>query len=531
MSRIFRAVCCTLLIFLGSEVWAGGVLRLGNNAEPETLDPHKAQSVPAANILRDLYEGLTIEDPHGNVIPGAADRWEISNDERVYTFHLRENARWSNGDPVTADDFVAGLRRSADPRTGSGYAQILAPIENAEAVTAGRLPPEALHVSALDAHDLQIRLRAPTPYFLGLLNHQATYPIHRPSLQKYGEQFARADRLVGNGAYRLVEWVVQARVTVERNPYYWDNMHTSIDRVEYFPTEDAGSEFKRYRAGELDVTSTIQATQLPWIRTHLSGELHLEPYLGVSYYGFNLTRPPFRDNLKLREALVLAIDPAIIVDKVMQGAGVPASGWILPGMPGYEAQRTAWADWPWPRRIGEARRLYAEAGYSPQHPLNVEIRYNTQNDNRRIATVMAAMWKQTLGANVSLVNEEWKVFLQNRRQRAVTQVFRGSWIGDYNDPLTFLEILGSHHGMNASGYASATFDALLARAAAEPDPQRRMRTLEAAEREVLTDLPVLPISFYVSKHLVKPRVLGWENNIADIHYSKDLRIAPESAPH
>jgi oligopeptide transport system substrate-binding protein len=521
---LYAGIVCTMAN-------AAQTLRLGNGAEPETLDPHKAESVTAANILRDLYEGLTLQSPSGEVVPGAADRWSISSDGLVYTFHLRDNARWSNGEAVTADDFIAGLRRSADPKTGSPYSQILAPIENAAAVTAGRLPPQALAVTALDAHDLEIRLHAPTPYFLGLLSHQATFPIHRASLQKYGDRFTRPGQLVGNGAYRLVEWVVQARVALERNPYYWDAAHTAIDRIEYLPTEDAASEFKRYRAGELDVTDTVPLPQLPWIRERLGSELRIAPYLGISFYGFNLTRPPFRGNLKLRQALTLAVDPAIIVDKVMHGAGVPAEGWVPPGIAGYHAQSLPWADWPWPRRIAEARRLYAEAGYSEQHPLDVEIRYNTQNDNRRVATVIAAMWKQTLGVRVTLVNEEWKVFLQNRRQRAVTQVFRGSWIGDYTDPFTFLEILGSHNGMNDSGYASPAFDALLARASTEADPPQRMRLLEAAERQVLADLPALPISFYVSKHLVKPHVLGWQDNLADIHYAKDLRLAPETASH
>ncbi|MEJ2175352.1 MAG: peptide ABC transporter substrate-binding protein, partial [bacterium] len=205
----------------GTERATEQVLRKGNGAEPETLDPHRAEGVPAANILRDLYEGLTIEAPDGEVVPGAAESWTISADGRVYTFRLREAARWSNGDPVTAEDFVYGLRRSADPATLSEYSAILYPIENAEAVTRGELPPSALRVRAIDAHTLEIRLHSPTPYLLGLLNHASTYPVHRPSLEQHGERFARAGNLVGNGAYRLDEWQVQSHIRLVRNPYYW----------------------------------------------------------------------------------------------------------------------------------------------------------------------------------------------------------------------------------------------------------------------------------------------------------------------
>jgi oligopeptide transport system substrate-binding protein len=521
--RITIAVA-TIALFTSHASAASSELLIGNGPEPETLDPHKSEGVSTANILRDLYEGLTAESPRGDIAPGVADRWTISADGRTYTFHLRDDARWSNGDPVTADDFVAGLRRSADPKTGSSYAQILSPIENADEVTAGRLSPDYLGVQALDANDLQINLKSPTPYFLGLLSHQAAYPLHRPSLQRFGDRFTRPGNLVGNGAYRLVDWVVQARVTLERNPYYWNNAHTSIDRVVYIPTEDAASELKRYRAGELDVTYQIPLSQAPWIRTHLANEFHLAPYLGVYYYGLNLTRAPFRDAPKLREALALALDSRLIVDKVMHGIVVPATGWVPPGIADYVPQRSPWSDWPRERRVAEARKLYAESGYSAERPLEVEIRYNTQQDNKRIATVIAAMWKQSLGAHATLVNEEWKVFLQNRRARRLTQVFVGSWIGDYSDPFNFLEILQSGSGLNASGYASPQYDALLAAIAAEADPQARTGRMEAAEQLLLADLPVIPIYFYASKHLVKPHVQGWQDNVADHHYSKDLSL-------
>lgn len=500
------------------------VLRAGNGPEPATLDPHKSEGVSDANILRDLYEGLTSVSPTGAVIPGAAERWDISADGLEYVFHLRDAARWSNGDALTAEDFVFGLRRSADPRTASNYSQILTPILNADAVTSGHQPPETLGVDALDTHTLRIRLKAPTPYFLGLLSHSTTYPIHRASYERYGAGFARPGRLVSNGAYQLAEWVVQSQVTLRRNPHYWNNAATSIDTVIFVPTEDLNSELKRYRAGELDVTYEIPLVQAPWIREHFGRQLRVATYAGTYYYGYNLTRPPFKGSPALRRALALVVDRDVIVNKVLKGVAKPAYGWVPPGVWNYTPQQPEWATWSRERRLAEARRLYAQAGFTAEHPAEVEIRYNTNEDHKRIATVIAAMWKQTLGVRTSLVNEEFKVFLNNRNLKRVTQAFRASWIADYDDASAFLDILHSTHGQNDSGYKNPVYDALLAQAAHEPDLARRRELLQQAERVALDDDPLLPIYYYVSKHLVKPWVDGWQDNILDYHYSKDLRI-------
>lgn len=500
------------------------VLRAGNGPEPATLDPHKAEGVSEANILRDLYEGLTSVSPTGEVIPGAAQRWDVSRDGLSYTFHLRPAARWSNGDPVTAQDFVAGLQRAAAPATGSTYSQILTPILNADEVTAGKLPPEQLGVQALDDLTLRIRLKGPAPYLLGLLGHSTTYPVHRPSLAQHGAAFARAGKLVSNGAYRLSEWVVQSQVTLLRNPHYWNNAATVIDKVVYYPIEDVNSELKRYRANELDVTYEIPLVQARWIRENLGKELRIATYAGTYYYGFNLTQPPFRNNPALRKALALAVDRDVIVNKVMHGIAKPAWGWVPPGIWNYTPQQPEWAGWTRERRLQEARRLYAEAGYGPGRPAEIEIRYNTHDDHKRIAIVVAAMWKQALGVRTQLVNEEFKVFLNNRNLKRVTRVFRASWIADYDDASAYADILHSTHGQNDSGYSSPEYDALLARIAQEADPAKRRELLQQAERMALEDGPLMPIYYYVSKHLVKPWVDGWHDNILDYHYSKDLRV-------
>jgi oligopeptide transport system substrate-binding protein len=520
--------CAALLLALacGTAGAAPQVLRIGNGIEPESLDPHRAEGVSAGNIVRDLFEGLTAVAPRGGVIPGAAESWDVSADGRVWTFHLRPTARWSNGDAVTAEDFVAGLRRSADPATGSSTSQILAPIANAAEVIAGRVPARQLGVAALDERTLRIALRQPAPWFAGVLAHPSTFPVHRPSLAKFGAQFARPGQLVSNGAYRLAEWAVQSHVTLERNASYWNDAATRIDRVVYLPTEDVGSELKRYRAGELDVTASIPLAQAPWVRANFGPQLHVATYLGTYFYGFNVTRPPFAGNAALRQALAMAIDRDVIAQKVMNGVAAPAWTFVPPGTAQYGAPLPAWAAWPREQRLAEARRLYALAGYSAVRPLDTEIRYNTNEDHKRIAVVVAAMWKQFLGVHVALVNEEFKAFLHDRKLRRATQVYRASWTGDYDDASTFLDLLRSDHGKNDSGWSDADYDRLTGEAAAEPDAAGRRELLAQAEARLLDQAPITPIYFYVSKHLVAPRVRGWQDNVLDYHYAKDLQLAP-----
>lgn len=526
MRAVLAALGLSSMLAVTVAAAESGVLRIGNGQEPETLDPHRAESVSALAILRDLYEGLTSVAPDGRIVPGAAVGWRVLHGGRVYFFDLRPQARWSNGEPVTAQDFVAGLRRSVDPATGGSFGGMLSPIVNATEIAAGRLPPERLGVQAVGPLRLRIELTAPSPQLLGLLAHPSAFPVHAPSVRQWGDAFARPGRLVGNGAYLLQTWIVQSQITLARNVHYWNDVATHISQVRYLPTEDVGSELKRYRAGEIDITYQIPLVQAPWIRRQLGDELRLATYLGVYYYGFNVTRPPFKDNRALRQALAMAVDRELIVNKVMNGVAQPALGWVPPGTSGHRGRAPAWMHWPRERQLAEARRLYAEAGYSEARPLEIELRYNTHEDHKRIAVVIAAMWKQHLGVRTRLFNEETKVYLHNRRQRQVTQVFRATWIGDYDDVSTFTDILQSSHGQNDTGWADAEYDALIAGAAAAVDPLQRQQMLAAAEARLLSEWPVIPIYWYVSKHLVKPRVQGWQDNLLDYHYSKDLRLLP-----
>jgi len=507
-----------------ADAGEGMVFRRGNGGDPDTLDPHRSEGTGSGTILRDLYEGLVGETVTAELRPAGAERWEISDDGRMYTFYLRKDARWSNGDPVVAADFEFGLRRSVSPQTASSYAQLLKPIRNAGDVIAGTLPPEALGVEAIDSHTLRITLAAPTPYLLGMLTHTSAFPVHRPSLAEHGERFTRPGKLVSNGPYVLDEFVAQSHVRLVRNRYFRENDQVAIDTVYYFNTEDRNAELKRYRAGELDYTFVIPTTQLRWIRENLGDELRSAPYLSVYYYVLNLSRPPFKDNLALRQALSMAIDRRTLVEKVTGVGEVPAFGLIPPGVAGYQPQAYAWAGLDDAARLAEARALYEQAGYSRVSPLRTEIRYNTSENHKKIAVAIAAMWKQALGVETTLVNEEWKVFLQTRKNRDAWEVFRFSWVGDYNDANTFLEIMHSQHGQNDAAYASPGYDALLDAAAAETDMQSRATLLQQAERKMLNDYPVMPLYFYVSKHLVKPWVKGYQPNIMNRDQTRYLRI-------
>jgi len=502
------------------------VLRKGNGAEPETLDPHRAQSVGASNILRDLYEGLVSKAPNGDLEPGGASAWEISEDRTTYTFNLRKDAMWSNGEPVTAQDYAYGLRRVVAPATGSPYAQVLAPVVNASAIIQGDLPPSSLGVEVLDKHRLRIQLNSPTPYFLGLLTHSSTYPAYRENIESHGDSFTLAENSVTNGAYVLSEWVVGSHIRLKRNRLYWDDEHTGVGQVDYLPITDVSSELKRYQAGEIDWTSSVPVPQLDQIREHIPEQLKTVPTLGVYYYGLNVTKPPLADAPELRRALSMALDREIITEKITRGGEIPAYSWV-PGVVGdYQGPRMDFANWPREKRLAEAKRLYQAAGYSENKPLHLEIRYNTSESHKKLASVVANMWKVNLGVDTELINEEWKVFLQNVRSKQLTQVYRAGWIGDYNDPNTFLELMGSRFGLNGAGYKNPEYDALLEQIAVLPGGDKRQALMHQAEAILLRDQPVIPLYFYTSKNLIKPYVKGFEGNVLGHYYSKDISIEP-----
>ena len=500
------------------------ILVRGGGPDPDSLDPQKARGFEAQSVLRDLCEGLTTLDKHAAVAPGVASTWGASPDGKTYVFKLRREARWSNGQPLVAADFVAALERLVDPATGSGYAEYIDAIVNAADITAGRKPPRSLGVTAPDDSTVAIQLATAAPYLPTLLSHPATCPVHRPTLAQHPEGFARPGVMVSNGAFVLKEWVQGSYILAARNHYYWNDAATHLDAVKYLLIPDENAELARYRGGELEITFVVPRGQFDWIKAHLAAELHVFPQLATNYYGFNLRRPPFRDNLKLRRALSLVVDRDKLAQLVLRVGELPAWGWVPPGVDHYTSQSFDYRSAPLGERLREAQRLYAEAGFSREHPVRFELRYNSGEVHTKLAVAVASMWKEALGADVRLTQVEFKSLLQDI-DRGDVEMFRSSWTGDYNDAYTFAQYLKSDFGVNLPHYSSAEYDALVTRAAAETDAGRREALLEEAERVALREHPLIPLYFYVNKHLVKPEVLGWYDNVMNVVYSRDLALS------
>lgn len=531
---VFGIVLAVLLLSLascggpGPDAPAERVLNRGLGSAPDSFDPHKARSVQSGTVLRDIGEALLTHTPDGQLTGGVAEAWEISDDGLVYTFTLRADARWSNGEPVTAEDFVYSFRRLTDPATAAFSAESAAPVENAEEILAGDLAPEELGVQAVGERQLEIRLAQATPYFLSLLAHTSTQPVYAPGVERHGDAFARPGNLVTNGPYRLVHADPASLVEIERNPYYWNGAETAIGEVHYHVLSQPASEYNRYRAGELDITDSVPAESFAAIREAHPDELRVAQTLAIYYYGFNVTKPPFEGNPDLRAALSMAIDREVLVERITGRGEAPAYSFVPPGLPGYEPPKLPFADLSRQERIDRARRLYDRAGYSDDNPARIELRYNTLDTHQRIAEAVQVMWRDVLGVETELINEEFQVLLANMRAREVTQVFRSAWSGTYLDAHSFLSILESGNEANLTGFANAEYDALMRRAETEANPKTRRLYLEKAERVLLSEHALIPLYYYVSKHLVSPDIEGWQDTILDYHYSHHLSFrAPD----
>ena len=486
---------------------------------------HRARSEAALTILRDLYEGLTEVGADGAPKLAAADACSVSTDGKRYTFHLRANARWSNGEPLVAEDFAAAWRRLVDPRNGAQYAQLLEPVRGADNITAGRADPATLGVRSENAATLVVDLVRPTPYFLALLAHPATFPIHRATLQRYGRAFAKPGVMVSNGAFVLTRWDFGSHLVAARNPRYWDDESTRLDGIEYYSSAEPAAELRAFRSGELDVTSTIPPAQFVWIKEHLGPQLHVAPQLAVYYLGLNLRIAPFAKSPQLRRALSMVIDRERLVQSVT-GTGETAAYTFVPATTSnYASPKVDYEQWPMEQRIARARQLLRDSGML-QPPLAIELRYNGGELHSRIAVAVGRMWKEALGIEVSLHAEEFKVLLQDIDRGDVVQVFRGSWLADYDDAYGFLQVLQSGFGINLPHYANPEYDALLAEAAGDGDVGNRRVLLQRAEELMMRDQPLIPLFFYVSKHLVSPQVIGWYDSSMNVVYSKRLTKDP-----
>lgn len=500
-------------------------LRRQIDMAPRTLDPALSTDVPSQRILDDLFEGLTRIDGEGNVMPGVASTWERSADGLVWTFHLRNDARWSNGAPVVAQDFVYGWRRTVDPVTASEYAQQYAPLRNGLDVAAGRKPVDALGVKALDDRTLRVELSSPTPYFLYLLTNNYFAPVHEATIRAKGADWTRPANMVSNGPFALKDLVINGAVTLARNTKYWDAASVRLDTVTYYPLNDRGAATSRYLAGDVDVTDGFNLEDLDWLRRDLGEQVRLSPYFGIAMLGLRVGKPPF-DNKALRQALNLAVDRDILMDKLLHGLYLPAYDFVPP-YPGYVPDVPDWASWDADRRHARARELLKEAGYDARHPLEIELSHQiTNGDSRRMLEAVAAMWRMNLGIKVSLSMSEWRVFIQDRRL-GKHGLFWHAWIGDYPDPYTFLSLFSKEDGNNHPRYASERFESLLGEAVATPDDARRLSLFREAEAQLNEDAPAIPIYYYQSRHLVRPYVRGWLGNVMDRNPSRNLWLSAE----
>lgn len=510
MSMTRRCIqSCLLGLCLLAACVQAQVLHRGLGPEPDALDIHLAQSLSALNVLRDLHEGLVSFDSRAELVPGVAERWSVSADGRTWTFELDSQARWSDGERIVAADFVRGWQRALDPATASPTAGLLDVVAGARERRIGAVAASAVGVRAVAEDRLEVRLLRPVPWFAELLTHPVTFPW--PGLQtRYSGPFTLSRRIPG------------AHLVLAANPDFRAADQVALSEVHWHVIEEPNVELNRYRAGQLHITETIPPGRLDWLRQQFGDELRIAPYLGSFFLAYNVAREPFIEQPGLRRALSLVIDRELLTERVLGAGELPAWRLVPPGMPGWPDddpgdQRSMTA------RIAEARRLYQAAGYSPRRPLQVEIRFNTSLAHRRMAAAVAAMWREHLGVEARQVNEEWKVFVANRRHGRITQVVRGGWIADWRDAANFLQLFESDSPLNYTGWRDAEYDALM-QAAGRLQGQQRLIALRDAEARLLEQQLIIPLYYYVSRHLVKPDVHGFEDNLMDIHLSRWLSL-------
>lgn len=505
-----------------------GILHFGNYGEPSGLDPHIVTGMPEMRLTGALFEGLVSKDPKTLApIPGVAESWQVSDDGRFYTFTIRDDARWSNGDAVTAHDFAWSWWRALQPALGSQYVFMYFPIKNAEAYFRGEVSDfDAVGVKALNNKTLRIELANPTPYFLQLLDHQSMFPVHRPTIEKFGRpdesytRWTRPGNIVSNGAFKLEEWRLFKILKVVRNEHYWNNEQVKLNAIHFYPVDKQTTEERMFRAGQLHRTEEVPLERIPWYRENRAEQMRIEPYVGTYFYRLNTQLPELSD-VRVRRALALSINREKLIATVLNGIYTPAFAVTPPGLLGYQP----------PRMLGfdpeEARRLLADAGFADGDNFpELELQYNTHDQHRKIAIAVQQMWKDELNISVRLQNKDWKVYLDDE-QTGNYQISRGSWIGDYVDPNSFLDMWISGGGMNKTGFASEAFDQLvLQQAPRAKSHEQRLAVFEKAETLFMQEVAIVPIFTYSSKHLVHASVNGLSSNYMDYVNFRYVSLEP-----
>ncbi len=502
------------------------ILRYGNGAEPQELDPQIVTGAPEHRLVQAFFEGLVTEDPQLNIIPGVAERWDISADGLIYTFHLRADAKWSNGELVTATDFLESAHRMLRPALSAEYAYMLWLVVGAEDFYKGNLTDFAqTGFKALDARTYQITLRQPAPFLLHAMNHEAWQPVPIATIKKFGglenknTPWTRPENFVGNGPYILNSWRANQLIVAERSPTYWDRAHVKIDEIDFYPVELAETEEKMFRAGQLDLTYELPLSKIDVYRRENPAALRIDPFDTVYFYRFNVARKPF-DDVRVRRALALAINRQSIVKNVLRAGELPATSLVPPGVLGYVSENHFRED------LTEARRLLAEAGYPDGKNFpKVELLYNTLEKHRVIAEAIQQMWRKNLGIEITLYNQEWKVYMDAQHTRNF-QLERGGWQADYVDPHVFFDLWETGGGNNDTNWGDPEYDRLLHSALAAPNDAARFAIYQRMEKIFLDAMPVIPIYFYTYNRLVSPRVKNFFTTPLDNFPWKYVDLAP-----
>lgn len=492
--------------------------------EPASLDPAKAVGLPEIQVIRDLFEGLTNQDANGKVVPGVAESWQ-SSDNKTWIFTLRKDARWSNGEPVTANDFVWSWQRLVDPKTSSPFSGFagLGGIENADEIAKGSVTPDKLGVKALDNYRLKVTLVHPVPYFPSLTANFSLYPVPKSVIEQHGSDWTKPENLVGNGAYKLQARVVNEKLVLVRNTHYWDNNHSVINQVTFVPINEESSATKRYRAGDIDITESFPKSLYAMLKKTLPGEVYTPDQLGTYYYAFNTQKGPTAD-IRVRQALSMTIDRRIIAEKVLGTGEKPAWHFTPDVTAGFTPKQSFLQQHSQEELNVEAKALLAAAGYGPTRPLHLNLLYNTSENHQKLAIAIASMWKKNLGADVKLQNQEWKTYIDSRNSGNF-DVVRASWVGDYNEPSTFLSLLTSSHSGNIARFKNSDYDAVMAQASQEGSDSARNDDYNRAEQILAEKAPIAPIYQYTNGRLIKPWVKGYPiQNAEDVAYSRELYI-------
>ncbi len=535
------ALCAFPLLFSAcgtreSAVEAGNrtqTLLVGNLSEPNDLDPQIADSQQTFNLIMALMEGLAQYDARTcEPVPAVAEHWDVSPDKLTWTFHLRKNAVWSNGDPVTANDFVWSYQRMLTPSLGAEYAGMLFILKNGERYYRGEISDFSnVGVHAPDPRTLTLTLTHPVPYLPKLVCHAAWYPVHRATLEKFGRPYERGSawtrpgNFVGNGYFDLVEWIPNKLIRMKKSQTYWDRNNIKLESVVFLPIENTSTEESMFRAGQLHITSSIPIVKIAVYRNDpsLRPMLNQDPMLATYFYRFNVTQPPLNDP-RVRRALTLSVNRQQIVEHVTKGGQIPAGHLTPPNIAGFTATANV------PYDPAQARQLLAEAGFPGGKGFpKVELLYNTNESHRQIAEAIQQMWRRELGIEISLFNQEAKVYVETMRTMSY-QIARYAWVGDYLDPSTFLDTMTTGNGNNQTGWSNAEYDRLIAAAETAGNETERYAFFQRCEEIIAAENPILPLYFYVRNNLQRPEVKGWYSNLLDLHPLKGVFLQPEPAP-